>query len=119
RIKFVPARLSAGQNPGGMELAPGATAGGFAALATHQVERARSQRALRGHGAKEPAPGAKIAPEFLAERGRIALHLCLYIMYYIQNTSEKTPPGAKSRVRGAEDQKSSFLRGFSDAFPTV
>ena len=70
------ALLGAGQDPNGMEFSPGATAGGFAAFAAHEVEGARSQRPLGSHGAQEGIQGAIIAPEALAETGRVRLNLC-------------------------------------------
>ena len=44
RVESVLARLAAGQDPDGMELAARATAGGFAAFAPQEVERTGGQK---------------------------------------------------------------------------
>ena len=77
-VEFVLASLAAGQNPDGMELAPRAAAGGFAAFAPQEVERAWGQRPLGGHRAQPAGQSAVLAPESLPESGQFRVHLYLY-----------------------------------------
>ena len=74
-VELVAAGLAAREHPGGVEMAAGTAAGGFAALAAHEVKGAR------GHGPEGPAQGLVGAPERLAKPGGFRLHLCLYIYY--------------------------------------
>src|SRR5437667_12767491 len=77
-VELVFARLAAGQDPEGMELAPSAAAGGLAAFSFEQVEGARGQRALGGHDAQKPSQGAVLAPEPLTKGGEFCRHLYYY-----------------------------------------
>ncbi len=89
-VEFVLARLAAGQDPDGMELAPRAAAGGFATFAPQKVERAGGQRPLGGHRAQPAAQSAVLAPESLPEGGQFRVHLYLYNTICIQITRPKT-----------------------------
>ena len=80
-VECVAAGLAAGQDSGGVELAAGAAAGGFAAFAPHEIEGAWGHGPVRGHG-PEGAPQSLVGPpELLAKPGDFRLHLCLYIYY--------------------------------------
>ena len=74
RVEPSLARFTAGQDIAGVELASGATAVGFSALAPEQVKGALDHR----FGALEPAQGVGqggvSAPELLAEFGQVSIH---------------------------------------------
>jgi hypothetical protein len=69
--------LTAREHPHGMQLTASATAGGLATFAAQQIEGARSERTLGGHGAQETTQGGMQAPEPLPERRDIFGHLYL------------------------------------------
>jgi len=73
-IELVTTGLAASEHPNGMELAPGAAAVGFAALAAHEVKGSRGHGLVGGKGAEGLAQGAIIAPELLAEAGSFKAH---------------------------------------------
>ena len=78
-----------------MELSPGTAAGGFAAFAAQEVERALGQRPLGSHSAELPSQGAILAPEPLTESGNFVRHsVCIYT---IVHTDCKRKSGALSK----------------------
>ena len=72
--------FAAGEHPNGVELPSGAAAGGFAALAAHEVKRAWGQGVGGEEGAEGAAQGLEIASELLAEAGGFAAHECLSVV---------------------------------------
>jgi hypothetical protein len=96
-----------------MERAAGATAGGFATLAAHEVEGAWSQGPLGSHGAQQAAQGAIIAPESLAETGTVCFNLYPYIIYKTQIVKRENAQITKKRrldaLRGKAVETSSVF----------
>jgi len=81
-IKLMPTSLAASEHPNGMELALGAAAVGFAALAAHEVKGTRGHGMGGGQGAKGAAQGPVIAPELLSEGGGFKAHQRLGVVVF-------------------------------------
>ena len=73
RVESIPARFTAGQDVAGVELARGATAVGFSALAPEQVKGALDHRLGALETAQGVGQGGVSAPELLAELEQISI----------------------------------------------
>ena len=83
-VKSVLARLTAGQDIAGVELAGGATALGFSALAPEQVKGALDHRLGALETAQGVGQGGVSAPELLAEFGPVSAQSASLILLPIQ-----------------------------------
>src|SRR5712692_7852541 len=81
RIEAVFALLAARENPGGVQLARGAAAIGFAALAAPQIERALDQGSRTLKRSQRLGHSAKGTPQLLAEFGEVVAQSVSLILY--------------------------------------
>jgi hypothetical protein len=94
--------LAPRDDPGGVELAAGAAAVGFAAPALLQIEGARGQGLVAQEVAEDTAGGVMGTPELLAEFGDVVGHL--HVVYYTacRYASKKKRKSQKPEKKGVE-----------------
>ena len=119
RVEPILARFTAGQYIAGVELAGGATAVGFSALAAQKIKGPLNHWFGTLEAAQGGGQGCVGAPELLAKPGKVGAQSVSIIYQEIQIDKRKVAKNEKSGCRVPGCGNGRVLRSFRGPSPTV